>query len=130
MFTQIFHFLPLTRNPVAFPFTAVAKEGTLRQVCFKESFMFQYFPPTLYVWLAYCSSFIAVFGTIKCVNHALHCVYDTTECLEEPNQTISQQKSEGEKKWAGTHNKSREQSQDQTGHGIELQVLNGMLHSI
>ncbi|KYQ56080.1 Pecanex-like protein 1 [Trachymyrmex zeteki] len=90
----------------------------------KESFMFQYFPPTLYVWLAYCSSFVAVFGTIKCVNHALHCVYDTTECLEEPNQTISQQKSEGEKKW-GSHNKSREQSQDQTSHGIELQVLNG-----
>ncbi|KYM94892.1 Pecanex-like protein 1 [Cyphomyrmex costatus] len=83
-----------------------------------------YFPPTLYVWLAYCSSFVAVFGTIKCVNHALHCVYDTTECLEEPNQTISQQKSEGEKKWA-SHNKSREQSQDQTSHGIELQVLNG-----
>jgi len=91
--------------------------------------MFQYFPPTLYVWLAYCSSFVAVFGTIKCVNHALHCVYDTTECLEEPNQSISQQKSEGEKKWAG-HNKSREQSQDQTGHGIELQVLNGMLRDL
>ncbi|XP_011642737.1 pecanex-like protein 1 isoform X2 [Pogonomyrmex barbatus] len=86
--------------------------------------IYLYFPPTLYVWLAYCSSFIAVFGTIKCMNHALHCVYDTTECLEEPNQTISQQKSEGEKKWA-SHNKSREQSQDQTGHGIELQVLNG-----
>ncbi|XP_024868080.1 pecanex-like protein 1 isoform X1 [Temnothorax curvispinosus] len=86
--------------------------------------IYLYFPPTLYVWLAYCSSFVAVFGTIKCMNHALHCVYDTTECLEEPNQTISQQKSEGEKKWAG-HNKSREQSQDQTGHGIELQVLNG-----
>jgi len=63
------------------------------------------------------------------VNHALHCVYDTTECLEEPNQSISQQKSEGEKKWAG-HNKSREQSQDQTGHGIELQVLNGMLRDV
>ncbi|XP_018344751.1 PREDICTED: pecanex-like protein 1 isoform X2 [Trachymyrmex septentrionalis] len=86
--------------------------------------IYLYFPPTLYVWLAYCSSFVAVFGTIKCVNHALHCVYDTTECLEEPNQTISQQKSEGEKKWA-SHNKSREQSQDQTSHGIELQVLNG-----
>jgi len=70
--------------------------------------------------------FIAVFGTIKCVNHALHCVYDTTECLEEPSQTISQQKSESEKKRAG-HNKCREHSQDQTGHGIELQVLNGML---
>ncbi|XP_012226316.2 pecanex-like protein 1 isoform X2 [Linepithema humile] len=86
--------------------------------------IYLYFPPTLYVWLAYCSLFIAVFGTIKCVNHALHCVYDTTECLEEPNQTISQQKSESEKKRAG-HNKCREHSQDQTGHGIELQVLNG-----
>ncbi|XP_011688823.1 PREDICTED: pecanex-like protein 1 isoform X2 [Wasmannia auropunctata] len=87
--------------------------------------IYLYFPPTLYVWLAYCSSFVAVFGTIKCVNHALHSVYDTSECLEEPNQTVSQQKSEGEKKWS-CHNKSREQSdQDQTGHGIELQVLNG-----
>ncbi|KAL0106535.1 hypothetical protein PUN28_016318 [Cardiocondyla obscurior] len=86
--------------------------------------IYLYFPPTSYVWLAYCSSFVAIFGTIKCVNHALHCVYDTTECLEEPNEAISQQKSEGEKKWA-SHNKSREQSQDQTSHGIELQVLNG-----
>jgi len=60
------------------------------------------------------------------MNHALHCVYDTTECLEESNQTISQQKSESEKKRAG-HNKSREQSQDQMGHGIELQVLNGII---
>ncbi|CAL1678982.1 unnamed protein product [Lasius platythorax] len=86
--------------------------------------IYLYFPPTLYVWLAYCSSFVAVFGTIKCMNHALHCVYDTTECLEDSSQTISQQKSESEKKRAG-HNKSREQSQDQMGHGIELQVLNG-----
>lgn len=91
----------------------------------KDDFIFQYFPPTLYVWLVYCSSFVAVFGTIKCVNHALHCVYDTTECLEEPGQTISQQKSESEKKRA-VHNKTREQSQDQTSHGIELQVLNGI----
>lgn len=90
--------------------------------------LFQYFPPTLYVWLAYCSSFFAVFGTIKCVNHALHCVYDTTECLEEPGQTISQQKSESEKKRT-VHNKAREQSQDQTGHGIELQVLNGITYT-
>ncbi|XP_032676512.1 pecanex-like protein 1 isoform X2 [Odontomachus brunneus] len=86
--------------------------------------IYLYFPPTLYVWLVYCSSFVAVFGTIKCVNHALHCVYDTTECLEEPGQTISQQKSESEKKRAA-HNKTREQSQVQTSHGIELQVLNG-----
>jgi len=62
------------------------------------------------------------------VNHALHCVYDTTECLEEPNQNISQQKSESEKKRAA-NNKSREQSQDQTGHGIEMQVLNGTLYT-
>ncbi|KYM81387.1 Pecanex-like protein 1 [Atta colombica] len=118
IFSNTFH-LYIWLFLLCLPFTIYLKSKSV-----KESFMFQYFPPTLYVWLAYCSSFVAVFGTIKCVNHALHCVYDTTECLEEPNQTISQQKSEGEKKWA-SHNKSREQSQDQTSHGIELQVLNG-----
>ncbi|KYN37627.1 Pecanex-like protein 1 [Trachymyrmex septentrionalis] len=118
IFSNTFH-LYIWLFLLCLPFTIYLNSKSV-----KESFMFQYFPPTLYVWLAYCSSFVAVFGTIKCVNHALHCVYDTTECLEEPNQTISQQKSEGEKKWA-SHNKSREQSQDQTSHGIELQVLNG-----
>lgn len=86
--------------------------------------LLQYFPPTLYVWLAYCFLIGALFGTIKCVNHALHCVYDTTECLEESGQTVSQQRSESEKRRI-THNKCREQSQDQIDHGIELQVLNG-----
>ncbi|KAK2578679.1 hypothetical protein KPH14_012167 [Odynerus spinipes] len=86
--------------------------------------IYLYFPPTLYVWLAYCSSIIVLFGTIKCINHALHCVYDTTECLEEPGQSISQQKSESEKR-RGARNKHREQLQDQVDHGIELQVLNG-----
>ncbi|KAG7207181.1 hypothetical protein KM043_008869 [Ampulex compressa] len=86
--------------------------------------IYLYFPPTLYVWLAYCSSIVALFGTIKCVNHALHCVYDTTECLEEPGQSVSQQRSESEKK-RNTRGKRREQSQDQVDHGIELQVLNG-----
>ncbi|XP_076648981.1 pecanex isoform X2 [Halictus rubicundus] len=86
--------------------------------------IYVYFPPTLYVWLAYCFLIGALFGTIKCVNHALHCVYDTTECLEESGQTVSQQRSESEKRRI-THNKCREQSQDQIDHGIELQVLNG-----
>ncbi|XP_076632780.1 pecanex isoform X1 [Colletes latitarsis] len=86
--------------------------------------IYLYFPPTLCVWLAYCSSIGALFGTIKCVNHALHCVYDTTECLEESGQTVNQQRSESEKRHT-THNKCREQSQDQVDHGIELQVLNG-----
>ncbi|XP_012134534.1 pecanex isoform X2 [Megachile rotundata] len=84
----------------------------------------EYFPPTLYVWVAYCSSIGALFGTIKCVNHALHCVYDTTECLEECGQAISQQRSESEKRHI-VHNKCREQSQNQVDHGIELQVLSG-----
>nr|XP_050854657.1 pecanex-like protein 1 isoform X1 [Vespula vulgaris] len=86
--------------------------------------IYLYFPPTLYVWLAYCSSIVVLFGTIKCINHALHCVYDTTECLEEPGQSISQQKSESEKRRVA-RNKHREQLQDQVDHGIELQVLNG-----
>ncbi|XP_031828989.1 pecanex isoform X2 [Nomia melanderi] len=86
--------------------------------------IYLYFPPTLYVWLAYCFSIGALFGTIKCVNHALHCVYDTTECLEESGQNVSQQRSENEKGRIA-HNKCREQSQDQIDHGIELQVLNG-----
>uniref|UniRef100_V9IKX5 Pecanex-like protein n=1 Tax=Apis cerana TaxID=7461 RepID=V9IKX5_APICE len=60
--------------------------------------IYLYFPPTLYVWIAYCSSIGALFGTIKCVNHALHCMYDTTECLEESSQTISQHRSENEKR--------------------------------
>lgn len=85
---------------------------------------FQYLPPTLYVWLAYSSSIVALFGTIKCVNHALHCVYDTTECLEEPGQSVSLVKSESEKKRAA-RNKRRETPQDQVDLGIELQVLNG-----
>ncbi|XP_025602907.2 pecanex-like protein 1 isoform X4 [Athalia rosae] len=86
--------------------------------------IYLYFPPTLYVWLAYSSSIVALFGTIKCVNHALHCVYDTTECLEEPGQSVSQLKSESEKKRA-SQNKRRETPQDQADLGIELQVLNG-----
>ncbi|XP_076671234.1 pecanex [Andrena cerasifolii] len=85
--------------------------------------MYLYFPPTLYVWLAYCSSIGALFGTIKCVNHALHCMYDTTECLEESGQTVSQQRLESEKR--RTAHKCREQSQDEVDQGIELQVLNG-----
>ncbi|CAK9799436.1 Pecanex-like protein 1 [Anthophora quadrimaculata] len=88
--------------------------------------IYLYFPPTLYVWVAYCSSIGVLFGMIKCVNHALHCMYDTTECLEESGQTISQQRSESDKR--GTvHNKCREQSQDQIDHGIELQVLSGKI---
>lgn len=77
--------------------------------------------------MAYCSSIGALFGTIKCVNHALHCVYDTTECLEESGQTVSQQRSESEKRRTA-HNKYREQSQDQVDQGIELQVLNGTVN--
>ncbi|XP_046486198.1 pecanex-like protein 1 isoform X1 [Neodiprion pinetum] len=86
--------------------------------------IYLYFPPTLYVWLAYSSSIVALFGTIKCVNHALHCVYDTTECLEEPGQSVSQVKAESEKKRV-PRNKRRETPQDQVDLGIELQVLNG-----
>ncbi|XP_066601607.1 pecanex-like protein 1 isoform X2 [Prorops nasuta] len=87
--------------------------------------IYLYCPPTLYVWLAYCSSIVILFGMIKCINHALHCVYDTTECLEESGQSVSQQKSESEKRRSG-HSKHREQAtQDQTDHGIELQVLSG-----
>ncbi|XP_071872854.1 pecanex isoform X2 [Bombus fervidus] len=86
--------------------------------------IYLYFPPTLYVWIAYCSSIGALFGTIKYVNHTLHCMYDTTECLEESGQSISQQRSESEKRRT-VHNKCREQSQEQVDHGIELQVLSG-----
>lgn len=53
-------------------------------------------------------------------------MYDTTECLEESGQTISQQRSESEKRRT-VHNKCREQSQEQVDHGIELQVLSGMI---
>lgn len=55
-------------------------------------------------------------------------MYDTTECLEEPGQSISQQKSESEKRRT-TRNKRRgaEQAQNQSDLGIELQVLNGIL---
>lgn len=55
-------------------------------------------------------------------------MYDTTECLEESGQTISQQRSESEKRRT-VHNKCREQSQEQVDHGIELQVLSGMIDS-
>ncbi|XP_033209736.1 pecanex-like protein 1 isoform X3 [Belonocnema kinseyi] len=86
--------------------------------------IYLYFPPTFFVWLAYCSSIILLFGTIKGVNHALHCVYDTTECLEEPAQNVSQQKSESEKNRA-SRSKRHDPPQDQLDLGIELQVLNG-----
>lgn len=69
-------------------------------------------------------SIVTLFGTIKCVNHALHSVYDTSECLEEPGPSVSQQKLESEKRRAA-RNKRSEQSQDPTDLGIELQVLNG-----
>ncbi|KAJ8683819.1 hypothetical protein QAD02_019611 [Eretmocerus hayati] len=86
--------------------------------------IYLYFPSTLYVWLSYCSTIITIFGTIKCINHALHRVYDTTECLEESNRNISQKKLESEKK-RDSRTKRREQPQDQDFLGIELQVLNG-----
>ncbi|XP_023246263.1 pecanex-like protein 3 [Copidosoma floridanum] len=86
--------------------------------------IYLYFPPSLYVWLSYCSTIILLFGTIKCINHALHRVYDTSECLEEPNQNISLQKLESEKK-RDSRTKRREQPQDNDFLGIELQVLNG-----
>lgn len=53
-------------------------------------------------------------------------MYDTTECLEDSGQTISQQRSESEKRRT-VHNKCREQSQEQVDHGIELQVLSGII---
>ncbi|XP_043284353.1 pecanex-like protein 1 isoform X2 [Venturia canescens] len=86
--------------------------------------IYLFLPPTLYVWLAYCGSIVTLFGTIKCINHALHTVYDTSECLEEPGPSISQQKLESEKRRTA-RSKKGEQSQDPTDHGIELQVLNG-----
>ncbi|XP_012285092.1 pecanex-like protein 1 isoform X2 [Orussus abietinus] len=87
--------------------------------------IYLYFPPTLYVWLAYCSSIVALFGTIKCVNHALHSVYDTTECLEEPGLNIHQLKFENEKRSYSARVRRLEPVQDQVDLGIELQVLNG-----
>lgn len=56
-------------------------------------------------------------------------MYDTTECLEESGQAISQQRSESEKRRTA-HNKCREQSQEQVDHGIELQVLSGIIDYI
>lgn len=56
-------------------------------------------------------------------------MYDTTECLEESGQAISQQRSESEKRRT-VHNKCREQSQEQVDHGIELQVLSGIIDYI
>ncbi|XP_034952503.1 pecanex-like protein 1 isoform X2 [Chelonus insularis] len=86
--------------------------------------IYLFFPPTFYVWLAYCASIVTLFGTIKCVNHALHCVYDTSEYLEEPGPCVSQKKSESEKKRA-SRSKCHERCLDQADLGIELQVLNG-----
>lgn len=53
-------------------------------------------------------------------------MYDTTECLEESNQTVSPERSENDRRCTIT-NKCREQSQDHVDHGIELQVLNGII---
>ncbi|KAK0163469.1 hypothetical protein PV327_007144 [Microctonus hyperodae] len=86
--------------------------------------IYLFFPPTFYVWLAYCVSIVTLFGTIKCVNHALHCVYDTSECLEEPGPCVSQKKSESEKQRAA-RSKCHNHCLDQVDLGIELQVLNG-----
>ncbi|XP_028982643.1 pecanex-like protein 1 [Diachasma alloeum] len=86
--------------------------------------IYLFFPPTFYVWLAYCVSIVTLFGTIKCVNHALHCVYDTSECLEEPGPAVSLKKSESEKQRAA-RSKCHDRCQDQVDLGIELQVLNG-----
>lgn len=55
-------------------------------------------------------------------------MYDTTECLEESGQTVSQQRLESEKR--RTAHKCREQSQDEVDQGIELQVLNGMMNYV
>lgn len=58
------------------------------------------------------------------MNHALHCVYDTSECLEEPGPCVSQKKSESEKQRAA-RSKCHNHCLDQVDLGIELQVLNG-----
>lgn len=65
-----------------------------------------------------------LFGTIKCVNHALHCVYDTGKRLEEPGPCVSLKKSESEKQRAA-RSKCIDRCLDQADLGIELQILNG-----
>ncbi|XP_057329503.1 pecanex-like protein 1 isoform X1 [Microplitis mediator] len=92
-------------------------------LCFPFT-IYLFLPPTFYVWLAYCASILMLFGTIKCVNHALHCVYDTSEYLEEPGPCVSQKKSESEKQRAA-RSKCQDRCSDQADLGIELQVLNG-----
>ncbi|XP_020296793.1 pecanex-like protein 3 isoform X2 [Pseudomyrmex gracilis] len=85
--------------------------------------IYLFFPPTLYVWLAYCSTFLTVFGTIKYVNHALHCLYDTTERTVESYETISQQKSESQKR-QDSFDKFWKGLEDPGVQTFELRVLN------
>lgn len=43
--------------------------------------IFQYFPPTRYIWYFYTATVTIALATIKLVNYSLHHMYDTTECV-------------------------------------------------
>lgn len=45
--------------------------------------VFQYFPPSEFIWYTYCI-FVAIgLGGIKFGNYFLHHIYDTKECITE-----------------------------------------------
>lgn len=46
-------------------------------------FIFQYLPPSAYIWYLYCGIVSCVILVVKILNYALHHMYDTSECIQE-----------------------------------------------
>nr|CAD7430528.1 unnamed protein product [Timema monikensis] len=75
-----------------------------------------YFPATMFVWGVYCSTIALLFTILKLANLGLHHMYDTSECIEEAQE--SDRPESERRRMALKGGKTRRDEE-----GIELQVL-------
>ncbi|XP_063226315.1 pecanex-like protein 1 isoform X2 [Bacillus rossius redtenbacheri] len=84
-------------------------------LCFPFT-VYLYFPPTVYVWGAYCFTITVLFAVLKLANFGLHHMYDTSECIQE---AVEDDRPESEKRRMHLQGSSVKREEE----GIELQVL-------
>nr|CAD7264278.1 unnamed protein product [Timema shepardi] len=78
--------------------------------------IYLYFPATMFVWGVYCSTIALLFTILKLANLGLHHMYDTSECIEEAQE--SDRPESERRRMALKGGKTRRDEE-----GIELQVL-------
>ncbi|XP_023722503.1 pecanex-like protein 1 isoform X5 [Cryptotermes secundus] len=78
--------------------------------------IYLYFPPSFFVWGAYCATVALLFATLKFVNLGLHHMYDTSECIQEVNEDGRPESERRRQQQQGCKQRREEE-------GIELQVL-------